>query len=83
MWNSTHSARCCRELYRAPLVNPNGLESAVYSTLFPPFSAAEDERLPVELAAALFYKISRGHFFLDGNKRTAWLVSVSFLREKE
>ena len=41
--------------------------------------AYENAELP-ELAAAYAFAIARNHPFVDGNKRTAWVVSRTFLR---
>ena len=42
------------------------------------WSYGEDEL--VVLAAAYGFGLARNHPFLDGNKRTAWVVARSFLR---
>ncbi len=34
----------------------------------------------VQLAAAYAWKIARAHVLVDGNKRTAWVICVGFLR---
>jgi len=51
----------------------NGLESAV----FRPQSGYYSDEL--EEAAALLESLVQNHPFLDGNKRTAWIATVTFL----
>jgi death-on-curing protein len=53
-----------------------GLESALAS---PANLAAYDEPDAAALAAAYAFGIARNHPFVDGNKRTAAVVSVTFL----
>lgn len=38
---------------------------------------------PIERAAALLAGVCKAHAFIDGNKRTAWLSTVSYLDETE
>ncbi|KAJ3515742.1 hypothetical protein NLJ89_g1567 [Agrocybe chaxingu] len=64
------------------VVKPNELESALHRPLF---SAKYKEPMPSAegLAAELAYGIIMNHPFADGNKRTAFLVSNEYLREKK
>ena len=36
---------------------------------------------PLEKAAALLHSLTANHALIDGNKRTAWLATVVFLRD--
>lgn len=46
-------------------------------------SAFGDDAFPtvMEKAAVLLHGVARNHPFIDGNKRTAWLCCVVFLRD--
>lgn len=42
--------------------------------------AAYTESGPAEIAAAYAFDISKAHAFVDGNKRTAFVTALTFLR---
>ena len=55
---------------------------AVASALARPRNlAAYDEPDVASLAAALLFGLARNHGFVDGNKRTAWVVARLFLAD--
>jgi death-on-curing protein len=56
--------------------DPGLLESAMAQ---PPNLVAYDDPDAASLAAAYAYGIARNHLFVDGNKRTAAVVSETFL----
>lgn len=56
------------------------IESAIYTALYPgtyPFEAGGLARV----AGALCFYLTKAHAFMDGNKRTAVLVAVAFLKQ--
>ena len=59
-------------------VNKSGLESAI-SAPFQGFSGVPRFSSPYDVAAALLINIATGHHFQDGNKRTALLLSLTYL----
>jgi death-on-curing protein len=55
-------------------------EGAILSALARPENlAAYEEPDLAELAAAYLYGIAKSHGYVDGNKRTAWLVARIFI----
>ncbi|MDO4716949.1 MAG: type II toxin-antitoxin system death-on-curing family toxin [Propionibacteriaceae bacterium] len=66
------------EVKAGPLVAPDKLESALAAP-FQVFGGVEAHPTLVEKAARLAYGIAEAQAFRDGNKRTAWLVTVVFL----
>ena len=56
----------------------NALESAMAR---PQHHAAYGEPDAAALVAAYAYGIARNHGFVDGNKRTAWVIARLFLRD--
>jgi death-on-curing protein len=69
-----------RKGYAPPVLRDNGrqlLESGVMRAQTAAFYAQADL---VEQAAALANGITLNHPFLDGNKRSAWIVTTTFLR---
>lgn len=58
------------------LRNPDGLESALARPINR-WAYGEDEK--AALAAAYAFGIARNHPFVDGNKRTAWVLARLFL----
>lgn len=56
----------------------NALESAMTR---PQHQAAYGKPDAASLAAAYAYGIARNHGFVDGNKRTAWVIARLFLRD--
>jgi death-on-curing protein len=57
--------------------DPNALESALAR---PQHLAAYGNPDAAALAAAYAFGIARNHAFVDGNKRTAWVVARLFLK---
>lgn len=60
------------------VINLNGLDSATNA----PFTQYEGNRLhksPVDQAAALAFALIKNHCFIDGNKRTAFMMTVEYL----
>ncbi len=60
------------------LRNPGGLESALARA---PNLAAYGDPDAADLAAAYANGIARNHPFVDGNKRTAWVVARLFIAD--
>lgn len=58
--------------------DPGALESACARAANLAFYAEPDA---AELAAAYAYGIAKNHAFVDGNKRTAWVVARVFLAD--
>jgi death-on-curing protein len=61
-----------------PLIDAGKLEGAVRR----PYDTFNSKLLYVSLfsqAAVLMHSLCRAHAFLDGNKRTAWVATVTFL----
>lgn len=58
------------------LRDPGMLESALHRTINQWHYGEND---PCRLAAAYAYGIARNHPFVDGNKRTAWVLARLFL----
>lgn len=56
--------------------DPNALESALAR---PQNLAAYEEPDAAALAASYAFGIARNHAFVDGNKRTAWVIARLFL----
>jgi death-on-curing protein len=55
-------------------------ENAVEAALSRPKNLAQYENPDIaSLAASYAYNLARGHWFSDGNKRTAWVVARLFL----
>jgi death-on-curing protein len=63
--------------YPAPLRDPGGLESAV---LKPQMAAHYEGADVVRQAALLAVGISQAQAYVDGNKRTAYMAALVFLR---
>jgi len=65
---------------RSRLRDVDLLEAAV---LRPSTSAFGEDAYPtvIEKAAALFHSLARNHAFVDGNKRTATIALIMFLRK--
>lgn len=57
-----------------------GLESALARPLHTPFGQPVYPTV-IEKAAALLHGIATTQYFVDGNKRTAWMACLVFLRE--
>lgn len=64
----------------AGLRNPDGLSSAMARA---PNLAAYGDPDASALAAAYANGIARNHPFVDGNKRTAWVVARLFLKDNQ
>jgi len=60
------------------VVKPNELQSALIRPL--QLSLYEPDKSPSYLAASLSFGIIKNHPFLDGNKRTAFIVANEYLR---
>lgn len=58
------------------LRDPGMLESALHRAINQ-WNYGEDD--PCRLAAAYAYGVARNHPFIDGNKRTAWVLARLFL----
>lgn len=58
------------------LRNPDGLESALARPINQ-WAYGQDDK--AALAAAYAYGVARNHPFVDGNKRTAWVLARLFL----
>lgn len=54
-----------------------GLLASALTRPFNQWRYGEDD--PAQLAAAYAFEIARNHPFVDGNKRTAWVVARLFL----
>jgi len=78
---STYACRLNAQLVypsQQQVVKPNELESALARPMQVAFY--EPHQSVRYLAATLSYGIIKGHPFLDGNKRTAFLLGNAFLR---
>ncbi len=60
------------------LRDPDGLESAL---MRPQNLAAYEQPDAAALAASSAFGIARNHGFVDGNKRTAWVIARLFLAD--
>ena len=84
LWISFESAVATHELAieimggAAGFPNPAYLESALMAPQHHLYYTDGGADL-FDLAAVYLYHIARGHAFLDGNKRTAYITALSFL----
>jgi death-on-curing protein len=81
-WIDSASALAAHTEQLALHGGPAGVRDAgaLESALARPLNlAAYDEPSPASLAAAYAFGLARNHPFVDGNKRTAAVVSVGFL----
>lgn len=82
VWVGAEVARAVHERQLAEHGGPSGTrdENALESALARPQNlAAYGEPDAAELAASYAFGIARNHPFVDGNKRTAWVVARLFL----
>jgi death-on-curing family protein len=63
----------------AVVVKPNELESALARPAQTKYY--QPQSTPAELAATLAYGVIKGHPFMDGNKRTAFVLANEYLHE--
>jgi len=83
-WVSIEVALAIHDRQLAEHGGPTGMRDrgAVESALARPRNlAAYGEPDAASLAAALLYGLARNHGFVDGNKRTAWVVARLFLAD--
>src|SRR5436853_5525532 len=60
-------------------VRDQGLLESALAQPAQSFSSQYLHQFPTEMAAAYGYHLARNHPFFDGNKRTAWLATQTFL----
>ncbi len=56
--------------------DPEGKISSIFNSLD---YASDIYKTPAEVASYIIYHIAKGHVFLDGNKRTAFMTGTVFL----
>jgi adenine deaminase len=59
------------------VIREGGIDSAIHSAFYPGLPPFQHGGI-AKLAGALCYYLTKAHAFMDGNKRTAALVAVSF-----
>ena len=83
-WVSIEVARAIHDRQLAEHGGPPGMrdQGTIESALDRPRNlAAYGEPDAASLAAAYLYGLARNHGFVDGNKRTAWVVTRLFLAD--
>lgn len=70
---------CEREGQSHICAKPEKIESLLHSSFYPGNAPYVHGNLP-SIAAAIFFYIIKTHAFFDGNKRTAVLSAITFLK---